>query len=304
MQEFVAIDFETANEKRSSACSVGLVSFGSDGEVTDRFHTLLRPHADVDYFNPVNTWVHGITSATVRSAPEWGDVHREIAEFIDARPLVAHNMGFDGSVLNGLGALYHLDPFSSPRLCTLRLARRLLAGQLERNTLEMVLDHYFPGEVFDHHHAAADAEACGRIFVRMQSDHGYDHLVEHCSPSKKSRGGKRTGILHDQLAADALIAEYGESTALRGERVAFTGTLRHGKRTDIQQLVEHLGGIPEKGLTKKTTLLVVGIPNPKTWREGSSASKKLTRATALREAGSPIHVLSEEEFFQQLHDAS
>ncbi|WP_206731210.1 BRCT domain-containing protein [Corynebacterium pelargi] len=60
-----------------------------------------------------------------------------------------------------------------------------------------------------------------------------------------------------------LLEECGSSRALEGERVTFTGTLQRGQRADIQKLVESIGGSSEKNLTKKTKILVVGIPNPK-----------------------------------------
>ncbi len=41
MQDFVAIDFETANGRRSSVCSVGIVIVRG-GEIVDKFYSLIR----------------------------------------------------------------------------------------------------------------------------------------------------------------------------------------------------------------------------------------------------------------------
>ena len=43
---FVAIDFETANGKRTSICSVGMVKV-IENQITESFHTLVNPN---DYF--------------------------------------------------------------------------------------------------------------------------------------------------------------------------------------------------------------------------------------------------------------
>lgn len=43
---FVALDFETANSKRTSICSVGMVKV-IDNQITESFHTLVNPF---DYF--------------------------------------------------------------------------------------------------------------------------------------------------------------------------------------------------------------------------------------------------------------
>ena len=106
MRPFVAIDFETANEQRCSACSVGLVKYDEAGQISDRFHSLIRPHPEVDYFSPVNTWIHGLTEDDVADAPQWSEILDEIRAFIDDLPIVAHYMPFDSGVLRGLAEIY------------------------------------------------------------------------------------------------------------------------------------------------------------------------------------------------------
>ena len=51
MEPFVALDFETANRNRASACAVGLVRFDETGEVEANLYTLLKPHPDLGYFD-------------------------------------------------------------------------------------------------------------------------------------------------------------------------------------------------------------------------------------------------------------
>lgn len=306
VRPFVAIDFETANETRRSACAIGLARFDETGQLTATATSLIRPHQDVFYFNPINTWVHGLTSNDVADAPEWNAMAQEVREFIGDAPLVAHNMGFDGSVLNHLTELYGTDPLPNRRLCTLRLARRLLAEQLDRKSLDNVYDYYFPGETFVHHEASADAEAAGRIFARMQDEHGYEELELLCPPTRaRNRGIGGSGVHRSATLATAaeLIDQIGATgTPLAGHRVVFTGTLQRATRATAQEVVTACGGQADKSLTRKTTMLVVGIPNPQSWREGQPGSSKMVKAAALREKGSPIMVVSEEEFFAQLAD--
>ena len=42
MENFAAIDFETANEQRTSVCSVGVVIV-REGEFVDSYYSLIRP---------------------------------------------------------------------------------------------------------------------------------------------------------------------------------------------------------------------------------------------------------------------
>ena len=55
--DFIAIDFETANETRGSACSVGVTQV-RDGRVVAEGLTLINPET---YFNPYCSAVNGIT---------------------------------------------------------------------------------------------------------------------------------------------------------------------------------------------------------------------------------------------------
>ena len=45
MKDFIAIDFETANECPSSVCSIGAVLV-RDGEIVKTFYSLIRPEPD------------------------------------------------------------------------------------------------------------------------------------------------------------------------------------------------------------------------------------------------------------------
>ena len=48
MRDFAAIDFETANNERTSVCSVGVVIV-RDGEIVDTFYSLIQP--EPNYYN-------------------------------------------------------------------------------------------------------------------------------------------------------------------------------------------------------------------------------------------------------------
>jgi len=185
VEPFVAIDFETANEKRGSACAVGLVRFDGSGR-EEIFTSLIKPHDELFYFRPRNVAVHGIRQVDVADSPGWDDIYPQVSEFIGDLPLVAHNMAFDGYVLTDLDSLYGYAPLLNRRMCTLRISRKLLAGVLPSKSLDLVYGHYFEGETFAHHEAAADALACGRVFARMQEDHGYDHLLTLCPPTRRT----------------------------------------------------------------------------------------------------------------------
>ena len=45
MRNFAAIDFETANGKRTSVCSVGVVIV-KDGKIVNKIYRLIRPESE------------------------------------------------------------------------------------------------------------------------------------------------------------------------------------------------------------------------------------------------------------------
>ncbi len=164
MKDFAAIDFETANGCRSSVCSVGVVIV-RDGQITDRFYSLIYPRPD--FFTYWTTRVHGLTMLDVEDAPPFPDVWAQIASLIEGLPLVAHNSPFDEGCLKAVFQEYGMDYPDSYRFhCTCRAARRRLGNLLPNHQLHTVARHC-GYDLANHHHALADAEACAAIAVKL-----------------------------------------------------------------------------------------------------------------------------------------
>ena len=75
MDNFAAIDFETANNERTSVCSVGVVIV-KDGEIVDKFYSLIHP--EPDYYLYWNTRVHGLTQEDTANAPVFSEVWKQV----------------------------------------------------------------------------------------------------------------------------------------------------------------------------------------------------------------------------------
>ena len=91
MQDFAAIDFETANNERSSVCSVGVVIV-RDGEIVDKFYSLIKP--EPEYYNYWCSQVHGLCADDTANAPIFPEVWAQIEPNIAGLPLVAINKSF------------------------------------------------------------------------------------------------------------------------------------------------------------------------------------------------------------------
>ena len=71
---FTAIDFETANYLKTSACSVGLVKV-RDGCIVDEFYTLINPLSEFSY---KNIMVHKIQQYMIDDAPTFKECWHEM----------------------------------------------------------------------------------------------------------------------------------------------------------------------------------------------------------------------------------
>ncbi|MFA4929550.1 MAG: exonuclease domain-containing protein [Patulibacter sp.] len=93
---WVAIDFETATQSRASACAIGIVTV-EDGVVVAEREILIQPPGNE--YDGFNIAIHGITPEDTAYAPTFAEVWPEIERAIDGRLVLAHNAGFDLSVL-------------------------------------------------------------------------------------------------------------------------------------------------------------------------------------------------------------
>lgn len=162
MQDFAAIDFETANGERSSVCSVGVVVVRG-GVVTDRFYSLIQP--EPNYYTWFCQRVHGLGPRDTDSAEVFPKVWARVAPLIEGLPLVAHNSPFDEGCLRAVMQVYQMDWPDYKFYCTCRAARRKMK-YLPNHQLHTVAEACgFCLE--NHHHALADAEACAAIAIQL-----------------------------------------------------------------------------------------------------------------------------------------
>lgn len=154
---FVAIDFETADYGRDSACAVGLVRV-EDGQIVGREYRLIRPPRSSFVF----THIHGIDWPEVADEPPFAEVWLDLEPILQgAACLVAHNASFDRSVLAACCRAAGWEAPELPFRCTMQLARErwsIYPTKLPDVCRELRIP-------LRHHDAASDAEACARIMI-------------------------------------------------------------------------------------------------------------------------------------------
>lgn len=295
---FTAIDFETANSSRASACGLGVVKV-RNGKVHRKARWLLKP-TDGGGFSPRNVEIHGIDAAMVHNAPTWAEAYPEILELLEDDVLFAHNASFDMSVLRQTSEGAGVDVQDFRYCCSYEFASRFL--QLPNHKLPTV-NRALGFSPFRHHDGLEDALACANITVelaRQASAADMESLLEvtgyksFLTADVSHNRSRRPG--NGAAGAGIEVPVIPESSSLNGEVVAFTGDLSV-ETTEAKELVlRHGGQVNKHEPTRQTTLLVVGEWDPDVLRPGAVVSNAVVRAEALKTTGQDLRIVSENAF--------
>ncbi len=163
MRDFVAIDFETANSSRHSACQIGICQV-QGGQICDQRSWLIKPTSPIFTFSEL----HGITYSMVKNQLTFLELWPLIKPYLDKKIIAAHNAQFDVSVLSALLAFYRLSPPEFQVIDSLEAARKNWPC-LENHRLSTV-SQYLQIEL-NHHDALSDARACAEIILRADWNH-------------------------------------------------------------------------------------------------------------------------------------
>jgi DNA polymerase-3 subunit epsilon len=300
---YISIDFETANEKRNSPCSIG-IAVVKNGHVVEKIHHLIRP--EEMRFMPINIGIHGIRPAMVENEPEFDKVWEKISHHFKGNLVIAHNASFDISVLRKSAELYNIELPCFEYICTMKLARNFYKG-IENAKLNTVNE--FLGYEFTHHDALYDALACSNILLNISEELKCKDINEisellgvtvgavagsgYKPSSAKGRILRTSGRIKNSRKENKF--ERLEYNAFKNQVVVFTGKLYSMSRDEAMSLVRKSGGAAGSSVTGKTTILVTNIKDIKDLRR-EEMSTKLRKAVDLKAKGHNIKLLNEEEF--------
>jgi DNA polymerase III subunit epsilon len=179
---FAALDFETADYGRDSACALSIVIVENDA-IIDTWTNLIRPPRRSFCF----TYLHGIAWEHVKDQPSFSELWGEITSKLAGVSFVAaHNASFDRSVLRACCESAALAHVKLPFVCTVKAARSVW-GFYPTTLADVCRQLQIP---LRHHDAESDARACARILLAARErGHEYDQMLTTCAlkPARSQR---------------------------------------------------------------------------------------------------------------------
>lgn len=287
--DFVAIDVETANADMASICQIGVAKY-SDGKLIEEWSSLVDPE---DYFDFINIDIHGITEEDVEGKPTFPELVSQLASLLNETVCVSHTH-FDRVSIARAIEKYGLPGFDTTWLDSARVARRAWeefswGGYGLANVCDKI------GYEFKHHDALEDAKASGCVLLAAIERTGLDisawlkRVNQPIDPNNASTGAviKRDGNPEGELYGEILV---------------FTGALEIPRR-EAADLAASIGCAVAAGVTKKTTLLVVGDQDISKLAGKEKSSKHLKAEQQIKK-GQGIRILKESDFKELVNHAA
>lgn len=278
---FTAIDVETANSDMSSICQIGLAKF-ENGELVKEWVSLIDPE---DYFYQMNISIHGIDEDCVKGKPIFPQVLNELKDFLEGTVAVCHT-SFDRNALMYALEKYELPILNTTWLDSSRVVRRTWPefaskGYGLSNVCQKI------GYQFIHHDALEDAKAAGHILIAACKESGFD--------LDGALARVKLPINPITSTSGPYIAREGNPEGdLYGNVVVFTGQL-DVPRNIAADMASSAGCQVDAGVTKKTTILVVGDQDAARLA-GHEKSSKHRKAEELILSGQHIRIIRETDF--------
>jgi len=195
---FAVVDVETTGGRPDNGDRITEIAVVTvqNGEVTNVYETLVNPERSIP---PFITRLTNISWEMVRDKSPFRDVCDDVLRALAGNVFVAHNANFDWRFVSAEVARTTGRELTGRRLCTVRLARRILP-QLRSRSLDWVARHYdveIPAGM--RHRAAGDALATAHCLLRLLDDargHGCERWSElerflATSPMRGRRKGRR-----------------------------------------------------------------------------------------------------------------
>ncbi len=163
-EEYIVLDIETTGLSKYIHKITEIAAVKMRGsKVVDEFQTLVNPEEHIPSFI---TRLTGIDDHMVKDAPCIEEVIPKFLEFMKNTTMVAHNATFDYGFLSYNIEKHAKKKFSNSRICTRRLANRLLPDLPSKKLGHLCQHLKIKNE--QAHRAMSDVKATVELFTKMQ----------------------------------------------------------------------------------------------------------------------------------------
>ncbi len=194
---FAVVDVETTGSSSRTGDRVIEIAIAvlCEGGVKMAIDTLVDPE------RPIPSFITGVTRITqemIRGKPCFTEIASDVVGALAGRIFVAHNLRFDWSFVSSEASRALHVTLAGPRLCTVRLAKRLIPG-LRSRSLDSVA-RYLGIEIENRHRAGGDAMATALVLqqlLNLAGERGIDTLrgLEELQVQRKRKKRKKRRAL-------------------------------------------------------------------------------------------------------------
>lgn len=162
---FAVIDTETTGsyptKNRIMDISCILVK---DESIIYTYNSLINPHQHIPEFIQNMT---GITDNMTINAPDEYPVLQDVYDILSQKSVcfAAHNCNFDWSFVNESFKREHFNNLDIPKLCTLKLAKKIVSKNIKKNVGDLA--NYYNIPIINRHRAFGDAYATALFFIEF-----------------------------------------------------------------------------------------------------------------------------------------
>jgi len=251
----IFVDIETTGSTigRSRIIEIAIIRI-ENNSIVEEFQSLVDPETSVDSFI---TGLTGITNRDLKDAEIFPLVYKKCAHLFEGAIFVAHNASFDYNFIKSELTQIGYN-FSIPRLCTVRLSRKLYP-QYKSHSLEQIIERHGI-QVNARHRAMDDIKATWDWWQIAHKEHDHSTIFSHIQSQLKKQTSL-TQIESSQISKlpktpgvyifynqDHVPLYVGKSINIQ-ERVVSHINSAHLNKTDFKltQLASFIKGIPTAG---------------------------------------------------------
>ncbi len=260
--DFIAIDFETANKNRISACAIGLVFIKDFKIVFSKKHLIKPPKGEE--FSSFHSNIHKIYEEDVEHSFTFEELwENEFSKYFNDNLVVFHNASMDLSILKNLFEHFLISNFDIDYVDTMQLAEK--SGNPKKLT---ELAEKFGIEIENHHDPISDAKACAMIYnelIDIYPKHKElvktlnnlkDNFVSGNYFSKQATENVKTENLDFVNKYTITLSEL-EKLEIKESNFVVTGKYQFG-RENVEKFVVNNEGILKPSITPKVNYVIIG----------------------------------------------